>query len=158
MLYIWFYDGRWYIAIVFQENKVTKSKSKAICLETTKVPLHVGDMCFAKVRGYCEWPALVIGVENMATEVKFFNSGLTWVRFICSQIFHSDHSFKLFWIFSATCGPTKIYDVNEGLRFLVENKCAGFKKAVREMALTMKKSVGEEKSNNIVERYKNAYS
>lgn len=38
--------------------------------------LKVGDLCFGKVRGYPEWPGVVIKVENGVFWVKFFNSDL----------------------------------------------------------------------------------
>lgn len=52
---------------------------KALCLNGTKLQLNIGDFCFAKVRGYCEWPAIVVDVDKTTIEVKFFNSGQTYV-------------------------------------------------------------------------------
>lgn len=36
----------------------------------------VGDFCFAKVRGYVEWPCYIVSIEHQHAWVKFFNSGL----------------------------------------------------------------------------------
>lgn len=62
-------------------------KTKAMCLNSTKVTLSCGDLCFAKVRGYSEWPAIVIGVEGKTIEVKFFNSGTTLVYIKMTAVF-----------------------------------------------------------------------
>lgn len=79
-------------------------------------------MVFVKVRGYVEWPATVLLVEEKYALVKFFNAKP-------SQRYGEPK-------FSA------IYDLNESLQFLHNYKRnQGFTKAVDEMAALLRDAV-----------------
>lgn len=53
---------------------IPPSKKKAQVVLKKKIP-EIGDFCFAKVRGYSEWPAVITDIKNSKQFcVKFFNS------------------------------------------------------------------------------------
>lgn len=51
------------------------NKSRALCVQ--KMAPKIGDSCFAKVRGYAEWPGICLQVEDGHVWVKFFNAKST---------------------------------------------------------------------------------
>lgn len=54
-------------------SKYQKTRDTIIAKQTRKV-FKKGDLCFAKVKGFVEWPGLIIALEEKIAWVKFFNS------------------------------------------------------------------------------------
>lgn len=52
-------------------RNILAKKSK----KQSKLPPIVGDFCFAHVRGYATWPAVVTIIDGNSAWVEFFNSG-----------------------------------------------------------------------------------
>ncbi|XP_031639986.1 uncharacterized protein LOC116351971 [Contarinia nasturtii] len=91
-----------------------------------KIMPDVGTFCFAKVRGYSEWPAIITSIKN---------PNHVWLRFFNSN--------------EIACLPLeKIFSLEEGLNFLDKYKSrkTGFVKAVKEMAIALKDIKRQHKS------------
>lgn len=58
-----------------QKSKSNRQKRSKLQLAKQRIMPEVGDFCFAHVRGYSEWPAVVTGIKTPSQVwVKFFNS------------------------------------------------------------------------------------
>lgn len=65
--------------------------------------------------------------------------------------------------YRSKCAFEKIFDLQEGLRFLQETKSSQFKRAVREMAVIMKSQMRKSKSPKfgtplLIQQYTEAYN
>lgn len=58
--------------VTSQREKPRRATKTAIA--PVKKVFKVGELCFGKIRGYCEWPALITEVQKNYVLVKFFNS------------------------------------------------------------------------------------
>lgn len=98
----------------------SKKESKALVKKRAVQRPAIGDICFVKIRGFVEWPAIVMAVAEDGALVKFFNAKP-----------------------SEQYGEPKfasIYGLEEGLKFVKQHYPIhkGFTKAVKEMALWLK--------------------
>lgn len=57
-----------------KQKKIEKEEKKMKQIVRAKEVPSIGDLCFAKVRGYAPWPAIVTKIEKPTVWVKFFNS------------------------------------------------------------------------------------
>lgn len=101
----------------------------------TKQAPNVGEFCFAKVRGYAEWPARVESIDGNHALVTFFNPSTF-----------------------AKCTFNKIFDLKEGIQFLGKyfNKNKGFTKAAKEMSFVIRDKAQISKAfsaNEVVKKY-----
>lgn len=99
----------------FRKNQVVKQ---------TSMPPAVGDLCYGKIKGYVEWPAVVTDVQKKFAWVKFFNASMQEQNGKCT--------FKY------------IYNLHDGLKFLNKyNKNVAFITAAKEMALSLRSNMNE---------------
>ncbi|XP_055306817.1 uncharacterized protein LOC129571073 [Sitodiplosis mosellana] len=111
------------MGVAAAEPKPAKSqRSTETAVAPAKKKFEVGELCFGKVRGFPEWPAIITKIEKNYALVKFFNSPL-----------------------SGKCFFGKIFNLEEGLRFLkLQGKNLQLQKATKEMAFVLREKVREE--------------
>lgn len=66
------------IQVATSKGKRKQSKNKLV--QRAKPSFQVGDYCFAKVKGFVEWPGYVVSIENQHAWIRFFNSGQLYVE------------------------------------------------------------------------------
>lgn len=65
-------------AVAVMEDK--KINVKKFCFKKN-------DLVFAKMRGYCTWPAKIVSIENSRVQVYFFGTHDTYVTSVLSHGF-----------------------------------------------------------------------
>lgn len=114
-----------------KKQPATDIRNKLAVTKPIWVPV-AGDLCFAKVRGYVEWPALVIEAHVNFAWVRFFGAA--------EKEQNGKVTFK------------NIYNIFDGLKFLEKNKKnRQLMKAVGEMEYALQLT-----NNNIFKEYEKA--
>lgn len=141
-----------------QQSKIEKrmkqkgEKSKQL-VRTKEIPA-IGDFCFAKVRGYAPWPAVVDKIEKPIVWVKFFNSNQRYCIFIGHFLFVYT---AIVIFYSGKCTVNTVTNLDDGYVYINQHKSnSGFTKAVKEMAFVIKERGKEMKiPSNFLKKYEN---